>query len=66
MRRGTDMSAEEWHRTRVVRCALVSHVGLRTWNRMSVEQCDNAVRHAAEHGTYEAERMLREKATVGV
>jgi hypothetical protein len=59
------MSKDEWWSTRKARVALVSHVGLRTWNAMSVEQCDAAVRYADEHGTYEAARILRERATVG-
>lgn len=63
--RGTYMPYDEWQRTREARVALVSHVGLLTWNAMSVGQCDDAVRHAAEHGTREAARMLRERATVG-
>jgi hypothetical protein len=52
------MNEREWRSTKFVRRWLVREFGLRTWDMLSAEQADTAVRIAALHGIDVADRYL--------
>jgi hypothetical protein len=55
---GTLMSEREWQRTKCLRKIVVMEFGLRSWDMLTAEQADAAVRIAATRGMDAADDYL--------